>query len=325
MRHSHHVTKFLAGVFVLGCSAAVAQEQYPGKVIRLITAASGGNADVLGRFIQSGLTASLGQQVIVDNRGAIAPAVVAKSPPDGYTILVSGSPLWLLPLLKPGVPWDVRDFAPITLATSSPSVLVVHPSLPVKTVGQLIALAQSRPGELNYAVGTLGATPHLAGELFKHMARVNIVRVGYKGTGPGVIALMSGEVHLMFPGAPAAMPYVSQGRLRALAVCSADPSPFAPGVPTVAASGPRIRIDVAAGHFCTGRHAHAHRESSAAGARAHAQWRRCEAKAFQCGKSGRDELSRGVCVDDERRHRADRQTRQGSRPANRVIGQEMID
>ncbi|MEA3158450.1 MAG: putative tricarboxylic transport rane protein [Betaproteobacteria bacterium] len=237
MCDSRRVATLLAGMLLLGCGAAIAQEQYPSKVIRLITAASGGNADVLGRFIQSGLTASLGQQVIVDNRGSIAPAVVAKAPPDGYTILVSGSSLWLLPLLKPGVPWDVRDFAPITLATSSPSVLVVHPSVPVKSVRQLIALARSRPGELNYAAGTLGATPHLAGELFKHMAGVNIVRVGYKGTGPGVIALMSGEVHLMFPGAPAAMPYVKQGRLRALAVCSAEPSPFAPGVPTVAASG----------------------------------------------------------------------------------------
>lgn len=237
MCDSRRVATLLAGMLLLGCGAAIAQEQYPSKVIRLITAASGGNADVLGRFIQSGLTASLGQQVIVDNRGSIAPAVVAKAPPDGYTILVSGSSLWLLPLLKPGVPWDVRDFAPITLATSSPSVLVVHPSVPVKSVRQVIALARSRPGELNYAAGTLGATPHLAGELFKHMAGVNIVRVGYKGTGPGVIALMSGEVHLMFPGAPAAMPYVKQGRLRALAVCSAGPSPFAPGVPTVAASG----------------------------------------------------------------------------------------
>ena len=102
---------------------------------------------------------------------------------------------------------------------------------------QLIALAKARPGELNYAAGTLGATPHLAGELFNHMAGVNIVRVGYKGTGPAVIAVMSGEVHMMFPGAPAAMPYVMQGRLRAIAVCSAEPSPFAPGVPTVAASG----------------------------------------------------------------------------------------
>jgi tripartite-type tricarboxylate transporter receptor subunit TctC len=224
---------------LLAATPAAAQEQYPAKVIRLVTAASGGNADVLGRFIQNGLTAGLGQQVIVDNRGAIAPAVVAKSPPDGYTLLVSGSALWLLPLLKPGVPWDVKDFAPVTLATSSPSILVVHPSVPVKSVKELIALAKARPGELNYAAGTLGATPHLAGELFKHMAGVNIVRVGYKGTGPGVVALMSGEVHLMFPGAPAAMPYVKQGRLRAIAVCSAEASPFAPGVPTVTASGLR--------------------------------------------------------------------------------------
>ncbi len=231
------VVRLVAPVLAFACAAAHAQEPYPGKVIRLITAASGGNADVLGRFIQTGLTASLGQQVIVDNRGSIGPAVVAKATPDGYTLLVSGSALWLLPLLKPGVPWDVKDFAPITLATSSPSMLVVHPSIPVRTVKQLIALARTRPGELNYAAGTLGATPHLAGELFKHMAGVNIVRVGYKGTGPGVIGLMSGEVHLMFPGAPAAMPHVRQGRLRALAVCTPEPSPFAPGVPPLAASG----------------------------------------------------------------------------------------
>jgi tripartite-type tricarboxylate transporter receptor subunit TctC len=237
MHRVHRVVRLIAAVPLLCSGVVFAQEQYPNKVIRLVTAASGGNADVLGRFIQTGLTASLGQQVIVDNRGSIAPAVVAKAPPDGYTLLVSGSSLWLLPLLKPGVPWDVKDFAPITLATSSPSILVVHPSVPVKTVKQLIALAKSRAGELNYAAGTLGATPHLAGELFKHMAGVNIVRVGYKGTGPGVIGLMSGEVHLMFPGAPAAMPYVKQGRLRAIAVCTSEPSPFAPGVPTVAASG----------------------------------------------------------------------------------------
>src|SRR4051812_26813009 len=227
---------FAAAALAFSC-ASHAQEQYPSKVIRLVTAASGGNADVLGRFVQTGLTQSLGQQVIVDNRGAIAPAVAAKSPPDGYTLLVSGSPLWLLPLLKPGVPWEIRDFAPVTLATSSPSMLVVHPSVPVKTPRQLIALAKARPGELNYAVGTLGATPHLAGELFRHMTGVNVVRVGYKGTGAAVIGLMSGEVHFMFPGAPAAMPYVKQGRLRALAVCGTEPSPFAPGVPTLAASG----------------------------------------------------------------------------------------
>ena len=236
MREWAGIVRLAAGLMAFGSGAAHAQE-FPAKPIRVIAAASGGNADVLARFLQVGLSAALGQQVVIDNRGAIAPAVVAKAPPDGYTILMSGSSVWLLPLLKPGVPWDVKEFAPITLATSSPSLLVVHPSVPVKSVKQLIALAKSRPGEINFAAGTLGATPHLAGELFKHMAGVNIVRVGYKGTGPGVIATMAGEVHMMFPGAPAAIPYVKQGRLRAIAVCSAEPSPFAPGVPTVTASG----------------------------------------------------------------------------------------
>ena len=236
MRAWAGIVRLAAASMAFAAGAAHAQE-FPNKPIRVIAAASGGNADVLARFLQVGLSTNLGQQVVIDNRGAIAPAVVAKSSPDGYTILMTGSSVWLLPLLKPGVPWDVREFAPITLATSSPSLLVVHPSVPVKTVRQLIALAKSRPGELNFAAGTLGATPHLAGELFKHMAGVNIVRIGYKGTGPAVIAVMAGEVHMMFPGAPAAIPYVKQGPLRAIAVCSAEASPFAPGVPTVTASG----------------------------------------------------------------------------------------
>jgi tripartite-type tricarboxylate transporter receptor subunit TctC len=236
MRRTNGVIGIAAAALAFACGGAMAQE-YPSKPIRVIAAAAGGNTDVLARFLQSGMSGGLGQQVVVDNRGSIAPAVVAKAPPDGYTVLLSGSSLWLLPLLKPGVPWDVKDFAPITLATSSPSLLVVHPSVPAKTLRQLIGLAKARPGEINYAAGTLGATPHLAGELFKHMAGINIVRVGYKGTGPGVIATIAGEVHMMFPGAPAAIPYVKQGRLRALAVGSAQPSPFAPGVPTLSASG----------------------------------------------------------------------------------------
>ena len=236
MRSSQR-SMLIAVLSVLIVAPAPAQDAYPSKVVRIVTPASGGNADIVARFISTGLSASLGQQVIVDNRGAIAPGVVAKAPPDGYTLLVTGSPAWLLPVLTPGVPWDAKDFAPITLAASSPSLLVVHPSVPVKSVKELIALAKARPGELNFASGTVGATPYIAGEMFRHMAGVNIVRVTYKGTGPAVVAVMAGEVHLMFPGAPAAMPYVKQGRLRAVAVCSAEPSAFTPGVPTVAASG----------------------------------------------------------------------------------------
>ena len=216
---------------------AVAQDAYPSKVVRLITPAAGGNADIIARFLSAGLPESFGQQVIVDNRGAIAPGVAAKAPPDGYSVLVTGSPAWLLPVLKPGVGWDAKDFAPVTLATTSPSLLVVHPSVPAANVRQLIALAKSRPGEINFASGTVGATPYLAGEMFRHMAGIKIVGIAYKGTGPAVTAVMTGEVHMMFPGAPAAMPLVKEGRLKALAVCSPEPSPFAPGVPTVAATG----------------------------------------------------------------------------------------
>jgi tripartite-type tricarboxylate transporter receptor subunit TctC len=237
MRQWAGVVWVFAAMAVLMNGSVQAQEQYPTKVVRIVAPAPGGNADIVARFLTTGLTSSLGQQVIVDNRGAISPAVAAKAAPDGYTILITGSPTWLLPVLQPGVPWDVKDFAPITLATSSPSLLVVHPSVPVKSVRQLIALAKARPGELNFASGTLGATPHLAGEMFKHMAGINVVRITYKGTGPAVAAVMTGEVHFMFPGAPAAMPYVKQGRLRAVAVCSLEPSQFTPGVPTVAASG----------------------------------------------------------------------------------------
>ena len=144
---------------------------------------------------------TLGQRVIVENRGGLAVDVVAKSPPDGYTILFYGPAAWTQHLFRETTVDPLRDLAPITMAMISPIVLVVHPSLPVKSVKELIALARARPGELNYASGTVGATPFLAGELFKYMAKVNIVRVAYKGTGPSMIGVMSGESQLMFPGA----------------------------------------------------------------------------------------------------------------------------
>lgn len=238
MRLSRFVAGLLLGVIAFSPGAVSAQDSYPSKVIRIVTPATGGGSDVLARMIAPGLTASLGQQVIVDNRGAIASEIVAKAAPDGYTLLGNGSPLWLLPLLRANTPWDgVRDFAPITLAVSSPSMLVVHPSVPVKSVKELVALAKARPGELNYAAGTLGATPHLAGELFRVMAGVKIVRVPYKGSGPGLIGVMTGEVEFMFPGAASAWGFVKQGKLRGLAICSAKPSDLFPGLPTVAASG----------------------------------------------------------------------------------------
>ena len=202
-------------VSLIGCTATLvsAQETFPSRVIRIVTPATGGGSDVLARMITPALTESLGQQVIVDNRGSLATELVAKAAPDGYTLLIDGSPLWLQPLFRK-VGWSpLTDFAALTMAVSSPSMLVVHPSVPVKTLRELIALAKARPGEINYAAGSIGATPHLAGEQFKVMAGVNVVRVPYKGTGPGMIGLMGGEVEFMFPGAASAWNYVKQMRL----------------------------------------------------------------------------------------------------------------
>ena len=226
-------------------SVALAQDTatqgYPNKVVRIVTAEPGGGNELAARLISQGLTTSLGQQVIVESRGggngAIAMQTVAKAPADGYTLLLFSSSLWVLPLMK-DVPWDtLRDFAPIILAASAPNVLVVHPALPVKSVRELVALAKAQPGKLDYASGAAGAAAHLSAELFKSLAGVNIVRIAYKGTGPGLNALMGGEVQLMFPAAGAVVSHVKSGRLRALAVTSARPSALAPGLPTVASAG----------------------------------------------------------------------------------------
>jgi tripartite-type tricarboxylate transporter receptor subunit TctC len=161
---------------------------------------------------------------------------VSKSPPDGYTILIAGTSLWIGPFLETA-PYDpVTDFAPITLMTTSPNILFVHPSLPVKSVKELIALAKARPGELNYGSGATGASTHLSPELFKHMAGVDIVRVRYKTGSQRVNGLLGGEVQVQFESA-AVMPHAKAGRLRALAITSARPSELAPGLPTIAASG----------------------------------------------------------------------------------------
>ncbi len=218
--------------------SASSGQGYPNKLVRIVTLAPGGGSDVVARLVAPVLSEALGQQVIVENRGSIAGEIVAKAPADGYTLLVEGSPLWILPLFR-SVPWDaMKDFAPIALAVSTPSVLVVHPSLPVKTVKELITLVKARPGQLNYAAGTLGANPHLAAELFKSLLELNIVQVAYKGTGPGVIGLMGGEVELMFPNAGSALPYIKSGRLRVLGVASLQPSTLLPGVPPIAATVP---------------------------------------------------------------------------------------
>lgn len=232
-RSAAALAAFAACAVSIGASA---QEGYPTKPVRLIVPAAGGGSDFVARLIAQKLTDALGQQFIVDNRGAISADLVAKAPPDGYSLHVNGPPLWVLPLMRPAS-WDaLRDFAPVTMAVSSPNILTVHPSLPVKNVQELIALAKAKPGQLNYAAGTIGASPHLAAELFKSMAGVDLVRVPYKGSGPALIGLMTGESQIMFPAA-SGIEYIKQGKIKALAVGSLEPSPLLPGVPTIASTG----------------------------------------------------------------------------------------
>ena len=228
----------VAGAMIFFAPSALGQP-YPHKPIRMLTAEVGGSADFTARTLALALSATLGQQVIVDNRasGVIPGDIVAKAPPDGYTLLLYSNGVWTLPLLQ-HAPYDpVKDFAPIALTSRSPNFLVVHPSVPANTVRELIALARARPGQLNYGSGATGAATQLAGELFKSMAGVNIVRIPYKGGGPALNALLGGQVQLMFPTAASVAPHVKSGRLKALAVTSAQPSPLFPDVPTVAASG----------------------------------------------------------------------------------------
>jgi tripartite-type tricarboxylate transporter receptor subunit TctC len=214
-------------------------QSYPTKPLRLITQAPGGGSDYAARIIAPAISVALGQPVLVENRSgnvAVPAELVAKAPADGYTVLYVGSGLWVAPLLQKTSYDPVTDFTPITLATSSPTLLVVHPSLPVKSVRELIALAKARPDALNYASGGVGGAGHLAMELFNSMAGVKTVHVPYKsGGGAGLTDLLSGQIQITINNGPSLMPHVNAGRLRALAVTSIRPSALFPGLPAVAA------------------------------------------------------------------------------------------
>ncbi len=218
---------------------AAAADTWPQRPLRIVTSEPGGGSDFTARVVAQGLSMSLGQQVIVDNRAGTVTAaqIMVKAAPDGYTLLSYNNSLWTLPLLQPMFYDVLRDFTPVTLATRSPNVLVAHPSVPVTTVRELVAHAKAHPGTLNYASGTVGSTNHLAAELFKALAGVNIARISYKGSGFAVNDLIGGQVQLMFATSGSIAPHVKSGRLRALAVTSAQPSALAPGLPTVAAAG----------------------------------------------------------------------------------------
>ncbi len=224
-------------------ASAVVWGAEPSRPLRIIVPfPPGGGTDILARAMTPGLTESLGHAVVVDNRagagGVVGIVASAKAPPDGrHIMLVSGS-FTILPSLLKKPPYDpVKDFTPVTLATRQPYVAVVHPSLPVKTIQQLIALAKARPGEMTYASAGSGGAGHLGMEMLKTMTNTQITHIPYKGSGPALVAMLGGHVSLMFASAPSSMNHVRAGRLRALAVTSAEPSAVVPGVPTIAQSG----------------------------------------------------------------------------------------
>jgi len=229
------------------CAAVGAQAQsYPAKPIRLILPfPPGGGTDVVGRLLAQKLGQALGQQVIVDNRagagGRIGTDLVAKSLPDGYTLLLAtSSVMGTGPALYQKLPFNMpKDFAPISLVAYTAYVLVVHPSVPAKSVKDLVMLAKSKPGRLTYASSGAGGAAHLSGELFSAMAGVKMIHVAYKGSSPGMFSVVSGETDLMFSNALPALPQVKNGRLRALGATTPQRSALLPDVPTIAESGLR--------------------------------------------------------------------------------------
>ncbi len=240
MNSIRRIALILAGI-LWWQSGTVLGQAYPSRTIRIVTTDAGGSSDFFLRPLAQELTRSLGQPVIVDNRpgsGAIPGEIVSKAAPDGYTLLFFTMNLWITPLLQKTAYDPVADFAPITLATRACSVLVVTPSLPAKSVKDVIALAKARPGDLVYAHGSSGSASHLAGAMFRAMTGVKMLNVPYKGSAQALMDVMSGQAQLMFPNAAVVPPHLKSGKLRALAVTTAEPSALFPGLPTVSATVP---------------------------------------------------------------------------------------
>ena len=234
----------LLAALLSAAAPAAAQAPYPAKTVRMVVGyPPGGPTDVLARVVSQKLAEFWGQQVIVDNRpgasGLIGAEQVVRAAPDGYTLLMVPVTYAVVPSLLARMPFDAaKDLAPVAQVAAAPFILVVHPTLPVRTVKDLIALARARPGQLNYASASPGGMPHLAGELFNGMAGVKMVHIPYKGAAPATTDLVGGHVLLMFNNMLSAMPHVKSGRLRAVAVTSAKRSTALPALPAIAETLP---------------------------------------------------------------------------------------
>jgi tripartite-type tricarboxylate transporter receptor subunit TctC len=232
-----------AGALLAGAALPTFGQTYPGKPVRFIVPfPPGGPVDTTARGFTHKLSEYWGQQAIVDNRagagGIVGAEIAAKSPADGYTVFVCSIHHSVLPGLKPGLPYDIeKDFVPVTFAAMFPIILVAHPSVPAKTIPELIAYAKKNPGKLAFGSAGTGGGTHLAGELFKAQAGVDLLHVPYKGSAPAMTDLLGGQVQLMFSDAPTALPHIKSGRVRALGVASPKRSSLAPDVPTIAESG----------------------------------------------------------------------------------------
>ena len=234
----------VAAAMLVSCTGWT--QTYPAKPVRLVVPqAPGGGNDTIARLIGQKLSQTLKQQVLVDNRagagGLIAAEHVAKSPPDGYTLLLGNvATLAIIPNVQKKIPYDpLKDFEPVSLIATAPLLVVVHPSLPVTSVKQLIALAKAKPGQLNYASNGVGSSTHLATELFKVLTGTDMTHVPYKGLGPATTDLLSGQVQLMFSSAVAMVPHVKANRLRPIAITGAKRSSALPEIPTVSEAGVR--------------------------------------------------------------------------------------
>jgi len=237
------LSRAFAGALCFALSAAAAAQSYPTRPIRIIVPfAAGGPGDFLARTVSPKLTETLGQSIVVDNRGGangqIATETTAKADRDGYTLLIISAGHTVNATLYPKLPYDsVRDFTPVIRLVSGPAIVVVHPSVPAKSVKEFIAYVRERPGKVNFASSGTGAPSHLAVELFKVMTKTDLVHVPYKGMAPGIVDLLGGQVQVAFPTMVAGLVHARAGRLRALAVTSAERSAAAPDLPTMSEAG----------------------------------------------------------------------------------------